>query len=103
MSWTSVLPGIIAMAATTYLIRMVPLAFFRKKVTNPYIKSFLYFGPYAVLAAMTVPGVFTSAPSLGCAIVGTAAAVILAWKDKGLLIVSIGAAAASLLWLLMVG
>ena len=50
---------------------------------------------------MPVPGVFTATPHLASAIAGTAAALVLAWKNKGLLVVSLAAAAAGLLALLL--
>lgn len=33
--------GIFVMAGITYLIRMLPMAIFRKKITNLYLQSFL--------------------------------------------------------------
>ena len=40
------------------------MIFLRKKITNRYLLSFLYYIPYTVLAVMTVPAVFyaTSSP-----------------------------------------
>lgn len=102
MAWSEVLPGILVMAGVTYLIRAIPLVFFTKKITNRRIRAFLYYVPYAVLAAMTIPGVFTASPQLASAVAGTAVAFILAWQDRGLLVVSVGAAAAGLLMLLFV-
>ena len=55
--------GIAVMALTTYLIRMLPMVIFRKKITNVRIQSFLYYVPYTVLAAMTFPAVFSSTGS----------------------------------------
>lgn len=101
MTWIEVLPGILTMALVTYLIRALPLALFTRTITSPRIRSFLYYVPYAVLAAMTVPGVFTATPHLASAITGCAAAVLLAWHGKGLLAVSLAAAAAGLLALLI--
>ena len=49
---------ILVMAGVTYLIRMLPLALAKKEITNPFIKSFLFYVPYACLAAMTFPGDF---------------------------------------------
>ena len=46
---------ILVMAGVTYLIRMLPLALSKKEITSNYIKSFLYYVPYACLAAMTFP------------------------------------------------
>ena len=54
---------IFVMAGVTYLIRMLPLTLFQKKITNVYIRSFLYYVPYAVLAAMTLPGILYSCNS----------------------------------------
>ena len=33
---------ILVMAGVTYLIRMLPLVLFKKEITSPFIKSFLY-------------------------------------------------------------
>ena len=40
---------LIIMAGVTYLIRMLPFVIFKGKITNTFIKSFLYYIPYAVL------------------------------------------------------
>lgn len=86
--------SIAIMAGTTYLIRMLPMAIFKKKIKNTFIQSFLTYVPYAVLSAMTFPAIFTSTGSTAQAALGCAAAVILAYLEKSLLIVSAGASAA---------
>ena len=48
---TEYLPYILVMAVVTYLIRMLPLTFFQKEIRSPFIKSFLFYVPYAVLGA----------------------------------------------------
>ena len=48
---------ILVMAAVTYLIRMLPLALAKNEIRSPFIKSFLYYVPYACLAAMTFPAI----------------------------------------------
>ena len=48
------------MAVVTYLIRMLPMAIFRKKIKNRFIQSFLSYVPYSVLAAMTFPAIFSA-------------------------------------------
>lgn len=86
---------ILVMAGVTYLIRMLPLVLFKKEITSPFIKSFLYYVPYACLAAMTFPAILT-ATSAGI-ISGAAAlivALIVAYKEKSLLIVAVCACAA---------
>jgi branched-subunit amino acid transport protein len=76
------------MAITTYLIRMLPLVLCKKKITNVFIKSFLYYIPYAVLDAMTIPAIFFSTGSIFSAIAGFVVALILSWKEKSLLTVA---------------
>lgn len=85
---------IAAMAVVTYLIRMLPLALFRKKLKNRYIRSFLFYVPHAVLSAMTFPAIFSSTDSLISACAGCIVAIILALKEKGLLVVALSASAA---------
>ena len=53
------------MAGVTYLVRMLPLVLVKKKIENRFINLlFLYYVPYAVLAVMTVPAIFSSTASL---------------------------------------
>lgn len=76
------------MAGVTYFIRMVPLVFMRKKIKNRFIVSFLYYIPYAVLSAMTVPAIFYSVNNKIAATVGFAAAMVTAYFEKSLLVVA---------------
>lgn len=87
---------IAVMAGVTYLIRLIPFTLFCKKITSPYFRSFLYYIPYAVLSAMTIPAIFSSTGSLTTAIAGTAAAVVLAYLGKPLILVALAASAAAL-------
>lgn len=94
MNTAYIIAGIAVMALVTYLVRMLPMVIFRKKITNIRVKSFLYYVPYAVLSAMTFPAIFSSTGTYVSAIAGCTAAVGLAYKGKGLLTVAVGAAAA---------
>ncbi len=91
------------MAAVTYLIRMLPFVVFRKPIKNRFIKSFLYYVPYAVLGAMTFPAILYSTSNLMSAAVGLAVSVILAWFGRGLLTVAVSACVAVYLteWLMV--
>jgi branched-subunit amino acid transport protein len=84
---------IIVMAGVTYFIRMLPFVFFRKKIKSDFFRSFLYYIPYAVLSAMTIPAIFYSTGSYITAAVGTAAAVALAYFGLPLIVVALAAAA----------
>ena len=82
---------ILIMASVTYLIRMLPMVIFRKKIESEFVKSFLYYVPYAVLGAMTFPAIFTSTSSIYSATAGTAVAIILSFREKSLLTVALSA------------
>ncbi|MCF0259149.1 MAG: AzlD domain-containing protein [Erysipelotrichaceae bacterium] len=77
--------GIACMASVTYLVRVLPVLMFRKPVQNRFVKSFLYYVPYAVLSAMTFPAIFAADVPLAACAAGTAAAVIASWNGKSLL------------------
>ena len=79
---------ILVMAVTTYLIRMIPLALFRKKITNRFVNSFLCYVPCACLTAMTFPSMLGATSSLISAACGLGAALFLAYKEKSLVVVA---------------
>lgn len=81
----------LVMAGVTYLIRMVPLLLIRRPIHNRFIKSFLYYVPYAVLGAMTFPAILYSTSDIRSAAVGLIVSVILAFFGKGLLTVAVSA------------
>ena len=92
-----ILGYIAVMALTTYLVRMIPFTAFRKKITSRFARSFFYYIPYAVLAAMTFPAIFYSTGSLPSAVVGLAVAMILAFLNQSLIVVSVAACFAAFL------
>lgn len=102
MNYPRILCSIFIMAFVTYLPRMLPLAIFKKKINNRFIKSFLAYVPYAVLAAMTFPEILYATPNTSlsssfCMIsagIGLLCALILARCKRGLLTVALGSSAA---------
>lgn len=81
----------VLLALVTYLPRVLPFVLFQKKIKNPFIKSFLSYMPYGMLAAMIFPAIFTSTGHLYSAVTGLIVAMILAYKKLGLLPVACGA------------
>ena len=79
----------LAMAVTTYLIRMIPFVFFRKKIKSRFVNSLLYYIPYAVLSAMTFPYIFYATGNIYTALAGTVVALIAAATKRSLVIVAI--------------
>ena len=91
MNIAYIITCIAVMALVTYIPRALPLVVFRKKIENNFIRSFLAYVPYAVLAAMTLPDVFYSTDYVFSAVLGFIAALILAYFEKSLLTVAVGA------------
>ncbi len=79
------------MALVTYLIRVIPLTVFRKKIENRYIRSFLYYVPYTCLTAMTFPAILYATASVIRALAGVAAAAVFAFRDRSLVMVAAAA------------
>ncbi len=101
MNTKYLLGGIAVMALTTYIIRMLPMVIFRKKITNKWVQSFLSYVPYSVLAAMTFPAIFKSTGSIESAVAGCMAAILLAYFRRGLLTVAVGASTAAFILLVL--
>ena len=91
MNYPRILICVAIMAGITYLVRMLPMTIFRKKIQNRFVKSFLAYVPYAVLAAMTFPEIFYATGNLAAGIAGRLVALLLAYKGRGLLTVALGA------------
>ena len=93
---------IFTMALTTYLIRMLPLTIFRKPIKSRFLRSFLHYVPYACLTAMTFPAILTSTATILSGAAALVVAVLLAYRGKSLLTVSLAASASVMLteWIL---
>lgn len=87
----SIVIYIAVMAGVTYLVRMVPFTLMRRKISSKFLKSFLYYIPYAVLSAMTIPAIFYSTGNMITAVAGTVAAIILAYFGLPLIVVALAA------------
>ena len=84
------------MALVTYLPRMLPIVVFQRKINNRFIKSFLAYVPYAVLAAMTFPEILYATSSVVSAVAGLLAALVLSYYKRGLLTGALGSTVAVL-------
>ena len=63
MSTKYIIVSMFVMALTTYVIRMLPMAIFRKKINDKRVQSFLYYVPYVTLAVMTFPAILSATQS----------------------------------------
>ncbi len=85
---------LLILAGTTYLIRVIPFIAIKEKINNRFICSFLYYIPYAVLTAMTIPAIFYATNWWVAAVAGLLVAVLFASKGKGLTTVAIASCVA---------
>lgn len=88
---------ILVMAVVTYLIRMLPFTLIRGRVKSRFLRSLLYYIPYAVLAAMTFPSIFYATGDTVSAVTGTVVALLLAYFRMPLIVVALAAAGTSFL------
>ena len=86
---------ILAMALTTYLIRVLPMTIF--PIKSRFLRSFLYYVPYCCLTAMTFPSILSSTASILSGAAALVVAVILAYRGKSLIVVALSSSAAVLI------
>lgn len=79
------------MAGVTYLIRMLPITLFQKEIKSVYLKSFLFYVPYAVLGCMTFPAIFYATGSIFASVSGCLVALFFAYREKSLIQVALWA------------
>ena len=93
---------IFTMALTTYLIRCLPLTIFRKPIRSGFLRSFLHYVPYCCLTAMTFPAILSSTASIISGAAALVVGIVLAYRGKSLLTVSVAASAAVMVteWML---
>lgn len=75
---------LIVTIVTTNLIRILPVTVIRKKITNRFLRSFLYYVPYVTLAIMTVPAIFEATSNPLAGVIALIAGIIAAWFGLGL-------------------
>ena len=88
---------IFTMALTTYLIRVLPLTIFRKPIRSRFLRSFLYYVPYACLTAMTFPAILSSTASIISGAAALIVAILLAYRGTSLIVVAVSSSAAVLI------
>ena len=80
---------IAVMSGVTFLIRVLPLTLLRRPITNRFIRSFLYYVPYATLAVMTFPAILDATRSPLAGLAALLLGMIAAWLGAGLFPVAI--------------
>ena len=85
--------SLLIMCLAVYMIRLLPLLFLRKPITNRFIRSFLFYVPYVTLAVMTFPAIVTATDNLWSGIAALAVGLLMAWVNGDLFVVAISCCA----------
>ena len=93
---------LLAMAATTYLVRALPLTLFHGRIKNRFVRSFLAYVPVACLTAMTVPAILFATGSVWSGAAALGVGIVLAFLRRSLVTVAAGCCATVFLveWIL---
>ena len=91
-----ILLSVAVIAVLTYLIRLLPLVLFKKKITNIYVQSFMEYIPCVVLSCMTFPAIFTCTQNVFSSLAGSVTAIFLGWKSRSLVEVACAAVVSAL-------
>lgn len=86
------IPYLLVMAGVTYAVRLLPLLLAKRRIENRFIRSFLYYVPYAVLAAMTFPTIIFAPDHLVSGILALVVCTALGFMRRGLVTVAVGGA-----------
>lgn len=84
---------ILVMAAVTFAVRVLPMTLIRKKITNHFLRSFLYYVPYVTLAVMTFPAIVDAAGNPIAGVIALIVGVVAAWFGAGLFPVAVSCCA----------
>ena len=97
MTERDLLALVLGVALANYALRLLPLALLRRPLRSPRLVAFIERLPYAILAAMVVPDVFSSTGDPASAAAGFAVALALALLGRSLPVVAAAATAVALL------
>ena len=81
--------AILVAAGVSLLVRALPLTLIRRPIRNRFLRSFLYYVPYATLAVMTFPAMIDASAHPAAGIAALAAGTVAAWFGAGLFPVAV--------------
>ena len=93
--------SIILIFLASFLPRMLPITFINKKINSQFIRSFLFYVPYVVLASITFPYILYVSDNIYISLAGLAVAVILSLLNQKMVVVAIASVVVVFLLLLI--
>lgn len=93
---TDIYLHILTAALVSYALRVLPLTLIRKPIKNRFLRSFLYYVPYATLAVMTFPAMAQATETPVAGLAAMAVCIFAAWRGGGLVKVAASGCVAAL-------
>ncbi|MBQ6481037.1 MAG: AzlD domain-containing protein [Anaerolineaceae bacterium] len=90
------------MSLVSFIIRVLPVTLIRRQIKNRFIRSLLFYLPYATLAVMTFPAILSISENPLCGAAAFAASLLTAWFTKNLFLSAIFGCAAAFLTALLI-
>ena len=90
------------MSLVSFIIRVLPVTLIRRQIKNRFIRSLLFYLPYATLAVMTFTAILSISENPRCGAAAVAASVLTAWFTKNLFLSAIVGCAAAFLTALLI-
>lgn len=90
------------MSLVSFIIRVLPVTLIRRQIKNRFIRSLLFYLPYATLAVMTFPAILSISENPLCGAAAFAASLFTAWFTKNLFLSAIFGCAAAFLTALLI-
>ena len=81
--------SLLIMFLVIYSVRMIPMILLRRNITNPTVRSFLYYVPYVTLSLMTFPAIIDATDSALAGLLSLILGSIAAYKEMGLFKVTV--------------
>ena len=88
---------LLVMSAVSFIIRVLPVTLIRTQIKNRFLRSLLFYLPYATLAVMTFPAILTISENPWCGAAAFTASLIVSWFTKNLFLSAIFGCAAAFL------
>jgi len=87
---TKVMVLSVLMMCVTAPSRILPVFFLGERKLPAFAESLLHYIPFAILGALIFPDILYASGNIYCSAAGAAAAFILAWTGRGILVVLAG-------------
>ncbi len=98
----NILAYLFVMSLVSFIIRVLPVTLIRRQIKNRFIRSLLFYLPYATLAVMTFPAILSISENPLCGAAAFAASLLTAWFTKNLFLSAIFGCAAAFLTALLI-